>query len=743
MRKTYALLLFGISVVEFLPLFLAPQYPALKGDALGHLFKIHELMELGWKPWIEEWYAGFPFLRFYPPASYLLAAFFGKLFHSPIRGYAASLMLTSFIGALALHFYLRRLKKEPYVAPVLFLLFPWHLGVAYVEGNFPRANAINLSPLFPLAVLLLSEYRERYLLISALAVSLLVLTHHSIIIPLLILSIALHWENFGELRVLGNAARVGGVVVFLTAFWYVPFLHDMKFSNFEKISENPWLLEHYSLNPSLLLKPELLLPLIVVSLLWALAWKSGNGDLRKPALLALSIYLSLGAYSPTPWLYSLPVISLIPPYRWLDLTNLLVPLMAGDGLGGIGRRKKTLLGLATAVLLMLPFLGEVHPVKPVLPDTIALASYISNRPGDDWRFLVNDPGAVYSYIPALSGKDTLNGWYHEGNPADREMARLWYLLATNKNATFYLKAYCVKYLINAKQPGYKRVGKIGRYTVYETDVSFVQPVTALMVGTFYDLPLNYAYMKSLPANTSGIETIIYSGNPDKREEKELFEFVEKGGRLIWVPESSGNLFGVNTTVVAINSSELHSDVYNVSRFAPFRYGNFPWYGPVFRKITPLVTAGNWTLIGVKKIGNGTLYALGGNFLYHIIYTDSDYELGIIRGMVREKKVNVNGFARGEGWYSFNVTTDGKTLIRVSEAYFPYWRITVNGRKVQAMRDDRTGLTLIQIGGPSEVRATFKDPFERLRTYSGLAWAIVLLYTFLKFRPMMKLSGPEI
>ncbi|WP_367884395.1 6-pyruvoyl-tetrahydropterin synthase-related protein [Thermococcus sp. JCM 11816] len=45
-------------------------------------------------------------------------------------------MLTSFVGAVALHFYLRRTGREPYVAPVVFLLFPWHLGVAYIEPTF-------------------------------------------------------------------------------------------------------------------------------------------------------------------------------------------------------------------------------------------------------------------------------------------------------------------------------------------------------------------------------------------------------------------------------------------------------------------------------------------------------------------------------------------------------------------------------------------------------------------------------
>jgi len=743
-RRAYVLLPLVVSILEFLPLFLAPSQPALRGDNLGHLFKVHELMDVGWKPWIEEWYAGFPFLRFYPPASYLTAAFLGKLFGSALRGYAATLMVSAFLGALALHFYLRRLGKEPYIAPLVFLLFPWHLWVAYVEGNFPRANAVNLSPLFLLGFLLLSEHRERYLLLSALSISLVLLTHHSIVIPLLVLALALHGKSLGELRVLGNSLMVAGAVVFLTAFWYIPFFYDLRWTDFWRISGSPWLFKHYSLSPGSLAKPETAVPLAVTLVLWALAWKSGRGDLKKAALLAVSVYLSLGYYSPTPWLYSLPVLSLVPPYRWLDVTNVLVPLIVADALGCLKGRKAIAAGLITAIVMIGPFVREVHPIGSLPQDTLQLAEYLSERPGENWRFLVNDPGAVYSYLPALSGKDTLNGWYHEGNPADAEMGRMWYLIAAGGNATPYLKAYDVRYLINAEQPGYVKVAAVGRYAVYEANVSFVQPVSALMVGRFYDLPLDYAYVKKLPRNLTGVRVVIYSGNPDNETAGRLLRFLRRGGTLVWVPDRAGALFGVSASVRAVNSSALSSSVYNVSRFAPFTYGGAPWYGPVFKNVTPLVRMGSWTLIGVKRVGGGTLYALGGNFLYHIAYTGSEYELGILRALIPREKIEVRSLTRGEGRYSFEVTADGPVLLRVSEAYFPYWRITVSGREVKAVRDDRTGLTLINVGGgSSRIGAAFRDPFIRLRYYSVLAWVIVVLYTLVKFAPMRRLSGPDV
>jgi len=703
-------------------------------------------MEDGWEPWIEEWYAGFPFLRFYPPGSYIIAAFFGKVFGSAVRGYAVTLMLSAFLGALALHTYLKRLEKEPYVAPLVFLLFPWHLGVAYIEGNFPRANAIHLAPLFLLGVLLLREYRERYLLLSALSISLVVLTHHSIVIPLLILALALHWDSLTELRVIGNALRVMGAVIFLTAFWYIPFFYDREWTHFWRVNMSPWLFRHYSLNPDTLARPEMAVPLALIVVFWAVAWKSGRSNLRKITLISAAVYLSLGYYSPTPELYSLPVVSMIPPYRWLDATNLLVPLIVADALNGLEVRKATVVGLITIVVLLVPFTEEIPYIKSIPQDTLQLAEYLSKQPGKDWRFLVNYPGAVYSYLPALSGKDTLNGWYHEGNPTDKEMERLWYLLATGGNASPYLKAYDVKYLINAEQPGYVKMATIGRYRVYEANVSFVQPVSTLMAGHFYDLPLDYAYTRELPTNLSEVTTVIYSGNPDNHTAENLWEFVKSGGTLVWAPESTDTLFGVRAQVRPINASELSSEVYNVSRFASFRYGDFPWYGPVFTNVSPIVSMGKWTLIGAKQIGNGTLYVLGGNFLYHIAYTGSQYELEVLKSIIprEESQIQIGQLVRGDGRYSFRVTAKKPVLLRVSEAYFPYWEVYVNGRKVKVIRDDRTGLTLINVEeGVSEVKATFRDPFERLRYYSALAWEILVIYTMMKFAPMRRLSGPEL
>ncbi len=739
----YLLLLLVISVLLFLGLLNSGSPPALSVDGNGHLFKIHKLMESGWEPWIEDWYAGFPFLRFYPPASYLLAASMGRLLGMDVRGYAVTLMLTSLIGAVALWAYLGRQGKERYVAPVVFLLFPWHLGVAYIEGNFPRANSINLAPLFLLSVLWLADHRSRYLFAASLGISTVVLTHHSIIIPLTLTTIVLLWEKLREVNTLSNSAKAAGIVTVLTAFWYVPFFIDRSWTNFWDIYSNTWLFRGYSIKPDYFLQPSGIAFIILLGAVLLGGAMRKSLEWRKPALLLVFIYLSFGAYSPTPWVHSIPPLSIIPPYRWMDMTNLLVPLIVSDFLTGLTFKWRTLTAFLLSSLLLVGLVLTPVELTPYPRELVNLSDFLKQQHGNDWRFLVYPPTgqALYSYMPALCGKATMNGWYHEGNPAGKGEWTMWYLLDTGRNASPYLKAYAVRFFItplNVSPYGYRPVSRVGNYRVYESNTTFVERVDFVLTGRFYEMPLNYAYLKNpkelrfLPPGSVGV---IYSGQPDKKAEGILREFVKKGGTLLWIPEARGKLFGIKAYIVPINSSALHSEVYNVSLFSPFRYKGGPWYGPVFETGKPLVKMGNENLIGEVKIGRGRLYLVGGNLLFHALYWNSRYELGLLRDLLDER----NDFRYlwgnvSDGEYSARFSADGPALIRISEAYFPYWRVVVNGREAKILRDDRTGLTLVPVNGSGEIKGEFRDPFLPMRLYSAIAWLITALYVLLEFPP---------
>ncbi len=163
----------------------------------------------------------------------------------------------------------------------------------------------------------------------------------------------------------------------------------------------------------------------------------------------------------------------------------------------------------------------------------------------------------------------------------------------------------------------------------------------------------------------------------------------------------------------------------------------PWYGPVFENVTPLLSVGDKAMIGLVKLGNGTLYLVGGgNLLYHSLYWNSKKEAELIFGLAGiDGSLNYTLFSRSDGEYSLGLSPSRPMLVRISESYYPpHWKIRVNGKLVEPIRDDRTGgLTLITVsGGKSTVDAEFRDPFMRLRAYSAIGWVVVLAYLLVEF-----------
>ncbi len=733
MRNTlYYLLLVSLSIALYAPIFLSNGW-IIGHDGAGHLFKIHKLMECGWKPWIEDWYAGFPLLRFHPPASYIVAAFFGKIFGNEVRGYAATLMLTSFIGAASLHTFLRKTGREPYIPPVLFILSPWIISVAYIEGNFPRANSIYLMPPFMLSVLLMgNEKRDGYIIMAAMALSAVMLFHHLVLVLFALVSVILIWENIKTLNFTRNLIKVGGICLLLTGFWYIPFLIDVKWANFWSVTQHEWLYRIYSVPPERFLAPSFLPILVLILLFSVLATLRGTITKRALFLIFGLMYLSTGYYSPTPWLNSFPLLRLIPPYRWLDAVPFLAAVLAGDALRNISSiYKKLLIGAIATLLLGEVILTNFPTVGNPSQETIELAHFLKTENSTGWRFFIDGGTSEHSYLPALTGKPTLNGWYHEGNPVDTQMTGMMYLLSTKSPASsLYLKAYSVKYYLSSdpswKPDGYQSVKKIGKYNIYRSNVSFVKPINVLLVGNFYELPFEYAYMKKLPSTLSGFKTIIYTQIPSKEDEEKLRKFLKNRGVLIWIPQNNGTLFGIRAEIAEINNDELSSMEFNVSRFARFSYKNKPWYGPLFERGTPLIMHGHRVLLGYLKAGTGKIYLVGANLLYHIVYTNSSYELNVFLSLLPEgEEVSYRIIKYGDGIITLKLLAQGRTVIRVSEAYYPYWRASLDGKHVGTLQDKRTGLILVPIeNGTHTLILRFRDPFVSLRTYSAFFWFLM-------------------
>ena len=72
-------------------------------------------------------------------------------------------------------------------------------------------------------------------------------------------------------------------------------------------------------------------------------------------------------------------------------------------------------------------------------------------------------------------------------------------------------------------------------------------------------------------------------------------------------------------------------------------------------------------------------------------SDTSYE--IVSG-----KAEVADFQKGTDWFAFSVKSNGKTNIRISQYYFPFWKISANNEMVEISKENELGLMEISLGG---------------------------------------------
>ncbi|AFK22026.1 hypothetical protein Py04_0424 [Pyrococcus sp. ST04] len=692
----------------------APYPPALPTDGNGHLFKIAKLMESGWPPWIKEWYEGYPFLRFYPPLSYLVGAFFGRLFGSPIKGYGAALIFASFLGGMGIYSLGKKTTRALLSSLTFITLVAFSIS-NIVEGNFPRTFALALSPLTIIGALKIANGSWRNIIEGSILISLVLLSHHSILIPLTILLFILY---FPDIIKPSSWIRTLGTVFPLTAFFYIPFLADREYSHFWEISKT-FLFKLNSIHPSMMLNFPF--SLLIVGFFVLLSFMKRGKMVRFATVGLLSLYLSLGYYSPTSFLYAHKPFSLIPPYRWLDLLIILLPLAILE--------VREALAITTFIAVLLVTVPHYPAVPPLNKDYMELATYLHGQPGEDWRFFINGKSGAsqFPFIAILAKKNSLNGWYHEGNPAEDGYNRMLYL-GLKGDPTVYLKAYAVKFYIAVStekvyRPNRKPDMKIGDFEIFILNSSFFSPINMVMAGKFYDIPTKaYVYFKRIPADIHP-DVVVYTSIPTKEEESVLIELLKKGVRVVWVPDTGGKAFNITLKMRKIPQ---------VPGLMPFNYYGKAWYGPLAEgNLTPIINTSKGILIGERKIGNGTLYFFGGNLLFHALYWNSSEELEMILSSKAEEdiaKCTYSNFSMTDLIVKAEINCSKRTPLLVSVAYYPYWHIYIDGKEIPKFRDNRTGLIVVEMpAGTHMFSAVFKDPFIKLRYYSLVAWVMGILY----------------
>ncbi len=194
------------------------------------------------KWWSPDWYAGFPFLYFYPPLLYYLTAILNL-----VIPWTIALKICTLLGTLllpiAVYYCLKQLNFEfpiPSLGSALSLLFLFLEAFNIYGGNLPSTLAGEFSYSFALALffifigLLSKDFSEKKRVIPLILIlSLMVLSH-----PFSVIVAVLTAAGFFLVSLLNKnrksnfiyLAKIFGGAFCLTAFWSLPFLGLMSYT---------------------------------------------------------------------------------------------------------------------------------------------------------------------------------------------------------------------------------------------------------------------------------------------------------------------------------------------------------------------------------------------------------------------------------------------------------------------------------------------------------------------------------
>ncbi|WP_456366961.1 6-pyruvoyl-tetrahydropterin synthase-related protein [Thermococcus sp.] len=788
----YTLLLLGLSLF-ILKDFLSPGYPpSWGGDAYGHLFKIWKLME-GYSPWIEDWYGGYPFLRFYPPLSYLIGAFFGLMTGSAIWGYKLTVLMAFLLAGLSTRAFLREIGFSELLSStggVAYAFSPYHLRILSPEGNFPRFFAISLAPLLLLGLFYVSRGDRKKALLAGVLFALVGLGHHTLFLSFGLLALFLLpsiWPGRDGMKdALINLSLSGLVGFLVSAFWLVPFLTDRGSAHFLKENSIEYLFKLQSARPAQIVFHTGPWSYYQGFLLY-FAFLGGVTVLRRRERRALGVgiigasslllLLALGYYGPLPGLNRLPVLDMIPPYRWLDGLS----LMGAIGLALFGEMlfqrlpelpRKKIASLLVVALLLLP-LSDVRYGMNWLKseeypgDYVDVLAYVKNEGSTGWRYfqwgLWSTQGSRIAYTPALTDRPILGGWYRQGDPSYPQHSRLNSAILNDPEFTARaLRMYAVKYVLldkaykgtpkaekTLKSVGFREVHSSGRFLLYGWDGwNLLTPSPRVLVIGDWPVDLGVPYERGrfvddYAKKLSSYSLVILNGYSyrDVGVWFDLQEYVRNGGVLVVntfrSPDAEAERMGVRSFIVKVYGEvNLSSTVFNTSKFSKFQYEGQPWTATAYTgNLMPIITLGNLTVLGYKDYGKGRVYFVGLNLPYHSVYANNDYEKYLLRKLLapylRVPELNYTVLEFGDGRIRLRYSIERPSGVIVSENYFPHWEARVDGKKVPVEENGEFGLIELNLpAGEHELELVFHDPFTPLRYLSLLSLLLVLGYLLL-------------
>jgi hypothetical protein len=187
---------------------------------------------------------GYPFFNFYPPLVYYIAEIFKLIGFS----YISSIKLMIGAGFILAAFFMYLLSKEFFgklgglISAVVYTYAPYHAVDVYVRGALPEFWSMVFLPLIFWSFYKLSkDYKWKYVLISVISVSFLILSHNLVMVMagpfLLIFVIFIGFTGKNKLRhILTSFASL--IFAFLTtAYFWIPSFFEKGYTMVNLLTE--------------------------------------------------------------------------------------------------------------------------------------------------------------------------------------------------------------------------------------------------------------------------------------------------------------------------------------------------------------------------------------------------------------------------------------------------------------------------------------------------------------------------
>jgi len=351
--------------------------------------------------WSARWFPdlnngqGYPFLGFYAPGFFLLAG----LFHVAGASLPLSLKLPVLLGAAAGATGVYRLTRTAtgrpgaFVAAALSTYAPYHVRDLFIRGDLTEYLAAGLLPWSLFAVLRLRRRRRMSdVVLVAFAGALPILTHNVLGLftggmMVVAAAAAVAGAGAGKRVRTGLAALAGGAgTLLLTAFFWMPALHEKQFVHIDAMTEGIYSVEsNFVYARDLVARPavpdigqdlpmsfELGWPTVVLLLVAVLTLRRAPASAR-PTLAVGVVALLGGLVLATP--LGAPIYRAVPllrfvqfPWRFFVLISLGAAVLGGAGLGTWLDRRGRAVRIGGAALAVAAIVAAVWPILGPKPN---------------------------------------------------------------------------------------------------------------------------------------------------------------------------------------------------------------------------------------------------------------------------------------------------------------------------------------------------------------------------------------